>query len=478
MNVKRKALKYLVIFAAVLVASLFFSRTIQTITTPKVRKIAATRGRLEDKIPVQGEIYFSESDPFFVQDAKAIALAVDRVMAKEGYLVKEGDPLFEASLPTYDTKMKELTEAYEKVVRELSTEVAGHLRLKQTSEHNDLYNTTIKAADDYYAKRFLAYAAAMKADYTLPDDISQWGTDPNPTATPRPARRTGVTATPVPEPTPVPGHDAPQEVQDAMKTAFDAWLAMGDYMEALRRVYVGGGQIARTGDGTFDYIKKVDGIREQIDKALAEMLTLEEKAEGLRVIKAPRDGYLTDFEIKVGDSYDGSKPAFQMSVQGETPTLRCDITSIKKTLQTGTKVTVEGLNNELAIEEIQVTPDNKKYALIKLTDSDLASLGGLSNLMGKQIGVTIQYRSQKNTTLVPASAIRTDSDGSSFVYVIKQTWGGMLGNSTMTLSKQKVTVLETAAKLVSLADDLSYMEIADREDRSISENQPVMEYVD
>lgn len=478
MNAKRKALKYLVIFAGVLVASLFFARTIQTITTPKVRKITATRGRLEDKIPVQGEIFFSKSDPFFVKDAKTIAMTVDRVMAKEGYLVKEGDPLFEASLPTYDSKMKELNDAYEKAARELSVEVAGHLRLKQSSEHNELYNQTIKSADDYYAKRFLAYAAAMRADYDLPPDIAQWGVDPKPTATPRPVRQTGTTATPEPEPTPEPGHDAPKDVQDAMKNAFDAWLTMRDYMDTLRRVYVGGGQIARTGDGTFDYIKKVDGIREQIDKALAEMLKFEEMAAGLTVIKAPRDGYLTEFAIKVGDNYDGTKPAFQMSAEGETPTLRCDITDVKKTLQEGTKVTVENLTNELSITEVQVTPDRKKYALVALSESDLAAMGGLSNLMGKPINVTVQYRAQKNTTLIPASAVRTDSDGSSFVYVIKQTWGGMLGNSTMTLTKQKVTVLETAARLVSLADDMSYMEIADREDRSISENQPVMEYVE
>ena len=148
MNAKRKALKYLVIFAGVLVASLFFARTIQTITTPKVRKITATRGRLEDKIPVQGEIFFSKSDPFFVKDAKTIAMTVDRVMAKEGYLVKEGDPLFEASLPTYDSKMKELNDAYEKAARELSVEVAGHLRLIQSSEHNQLYKMTIKRTDD------------------------------------------------------------------------------------------------------------------------------------------------------------------------------------------------------------------------------------------------------------------------------------------------------------------------------------------
>lgn len=480
MNVKRKALKYLMIFASVLLVCMFFARTIQTITTPKVRKISATRGRLEDKISVQGDIYFSQGDPFFVQGAKTMQLTVDKVLAKQGYLVKEGDVLFEASLPTYDAKMKELNQAYEKAVRELSTEIAGHLRLKQTSEHNDLYNATIKASDEYYAKRFLAYAEAIRANYVLPDNIEQWGIDPNPPATPRPPRRLG-TATPQPEATPTPpapGHDAPKPVQDAMEAAFNAWLTMRDMMNSLRKVYVGGGPVVRTGDGTFDYIKKVDGLREQVDKALAEMLALEELAQGLTTIKAPRDGYLTSFELKVGDSYDGSKPAFQMSVQGETPTLRCDVTSIKKTLQKGTKVTVEGLKNDLSIEDIQVTSDNKKYAIIPLSELDLAAMGGLSNLMDKQISVTIQYKALKNTTLVPASAVRTDSDGSNFVYVIKQTYGGMLSNSTMVLTKQKVTVLETAAKLVSLADDLSYVDIADREDRSISDNQTVMEYVD
>lgn len=477
MNVKKRALKYLLIFAAVLLVSMFFARTIQTITTPKVRKVSATRGRLEDKIAAHGEIYFSGSDPFVVEGAKTIPLTVDKVLAREGYLVREGDPLFEASLPTYQTKMKELTQNYEKIVRELSEEVAGHLRLKQTSEHNDLYNQVLKTSDIYYDKRFVAYAAALRAGYTLPEDIAQWGEDPNPTATPRPAPRMGVTATPTPEPTPRPGHDAPDEVQSAMKDAFEAWLAMREQMDALRKVYTGNSRVARMGDATFDYIKKVDGLRERVDKALAEMLALEKVAQGLRVIKAPRDGYLTEFKLKAGDSYDGSKPAFRMSAQGETPQLRCDVTQVKKTLQKGTRVTVEGLTRELGIEDVQITPDNKKYAMIPLGENDLAAMGGLSSLMGKQISATILYKAQKNTTLVPASAVRTDSDGSHFIYVIRQNYGGMLSNSTMALTKQKVTVLETAAKLVSLADDLSYVDIADREDRSISDNQEVMEYV-
>ena len=56
--------------------------------------------------------------------------------------------------------------------------------------------------------------------------------------------------------------------------------------------------------------------------------------------------------------------------------------------------------------------------------------------------------------------------------------GGMLGNSGLTLQKQPITVLERSDRLVSISDDLSYLEIADREDRPIAENQTVMEYVD
>ncbi|NLD52287.1 MAG: hypothetical protein GX650_05275, partial [Clostridiales bacterium] len=62
MTSKRKALKALLILAVVLLLSMFFARTVQTITTAKVQKITATRGKLEDKIEVKGEIRFSEEE--------------------------------------------------------------------------------------------------------------------------------------------------------------------------------------------------------------------------------------------------------------------------------------------------------------------------------------------------------------------------------------------------------------------------------
>ena len=52
MTFKQKALKGLVILAVVLGVSMFFSRTIQTHNYPKVQKISASRGKLEERYPL------------------------------------------------------------------------------------------------------------------------------------------------------------------------------------------------------------------------------------------------------------------------------------------------------------------------------------------------------------------------------------------------------------------------------------------
>ena len=56
MNGKKKALKALVVLAVVIALCMFFSRTVQTITTPKVQRISATKGKLEEKISLSASI--------------------------------------------------------------------------------------------------------------------------------------------------------------------------------------------------------------------------------------------------------------------------------------------------------------------------------------------------------------------------------------------------------------------------------------
>ena len=76
---------------------------------------------------------------------------------------------------------------------------------------------------------------------------------------------------------------------------------------------MGGGPVARTGDAVFDYIKGGRHARGR-GQIMAEMLELEQLAAGLRSIRAPRDAYVTQFSLKEGDSYDGAKPAYAISL--------------------------------------------------------------------------------------------------------------------------------------------------------------------
>ena len=52
MSKKKRALKALVWLGVIVAACMYFSRTIQTITTPKVKLVQATTGRIEQKISV------------------------------------------------------------------------------------------------------------------------------------------------------------------------------------------------------------------------------------------------------------------------------------------------------------------------------------------------------------------------------------------------------------------------------------------
>ena len=61
MKLKKFALKGLAVLAAVLALCAFFSGTIRTITTPKVRLVSPRMGKLEEKISISAEVYFPET---------------------------------------------------------------------------------------------------------------------------------------------------------------------------------------------------------------------------------------------------------------------------------------------------------------------------------------------------------------------------------------------------------------------------------
>lgn len=508
MTLKKRALKALLILAAVLLVCMFFARTVQTITTAKVQRVQASRGRLEDKIPVKGEIHFSEGEEFIIPEAAKLNMQISKVLARPGYLIKPGDVLFTATVPGFGDEIEKISALYEKKVRELTVEYAGHLRLTQDSEHNRAYQDTLFTADDYHLAYYRAQAAAIQAGVTLDDDVLTWGKpkeEPEATATAAPGAKAtdapAATEEPAstPEPTQAPATAAPegtpapertpspeelrqqkllQQLDKAKQEAYEAKVAMDAAARKLRNVYAGLGGLRRIGDGIFEYVKKMDGLREEVRKLLEQMLELNRLKARLQSVQASREGWLTAISVKKDDKYDGSKAAYVLSKPGEMPVLRCNITDVKKTIAKGMKAKLDSSERELTITDVQLGSDGKKYALIELDSDTLSSLGGLSKLMEGPQDLSIIYRSARTTTLLPASALRSGDDNSHFVYVVNQNWGGMLSNTTYTVKKQSVTVLETSNKMVSVEDDLSWVQIADREDRSLADGQAVMDYVD
>ena len=478
MNLRSKTKKGLLILTCLVLAGLFFARTVQTAATAKVQIITATRGKLDDTITVPGEIRFSNSEPFTIKGAGTLNLVVDKVMARAGYLIKPGDVLFTGSVPDFEDKLKELRLAYEKKVRERTEAVAGSLRILQTSEQNDYYNAMVKATDEYWDKLFKAKAAAIAAGHELSDDPNEWNLPPAGTAEDTQA----VQAGPQTQEEFGGGDDEPEEnMKAAMREALDAMRKKDEASLLSKSFYTGNRRPAPKVSGdVFDYIKKIDGMNEEIHGYLDEMLELEKLKLRLQTIRADREGWLTEFDLKAGDRYDGSKPAYALSAPGELPVLRCDITDISKreSISKGMKARVQGAEREMTISGVEEAADGKTYAIIELDESNISALGGLSRLMSEKPAVSILYKSPKTATLLPLTALRDGGDDRYYVYVIDQDRDGILGNSTYRVKKREVTVIETSARLAAVGDDLSELKIADREDRTLSEGQAVMEYVD
>ena len=478
MNLRGKTKKGLLILTCLVLAGLFFARTVQTAATAKVQIITATRGKLDDTITVPGEIRFSNSEPFTIKGAGKLNLVVDKVMARAGYLIKPGDVLLTASVPDFDDKLKELRLAYEKKVRERTETVAGSLRILQTSEQNDYYNAMVKATDEYWDKLFKAKAAAIAAGHELSDDPNEWNLPPAGTA----EDTQSVQAGPRTQEEFGSVDDGPEEnMYAAMREARDAMMKKDEASSLFKSFYTGNRRPAPKVSGdVFDYIKKIDGMNEEIHGYLDEMLELEKLKLRLQTIRADREGWLTEFDLKAGDRYDGSKPAYALSAPGELPVLRCDITDISKreSISKGMKARIQGAEREMTISGVEEAADGKTYAIIELDESNISALGGLSRLMSEKPSVSILYKSPKTATLLPLTALRDGGDDRYYVYVIDQDRDGILGNSTYRVKKREVTVIETSARLAAVGDDLSELKIADREDRTLSEGQAVMEYVD
>ena len=413
MKLKRFALRGLIVLFVAVALCMFFARTVQTITTPKVQLVQSTSGRFEDKMTFRAQVYFAETEEFTVEEAKDMNITVDKLYVRAGNYVKKGDIIFTAKTPSYEEEIKKVREDYDAKNKELLELDVQNRKLSKESYQNTMYQQLLDAQDTLSEATYEARYAAAKESVVLTGDVSTWQSQ---------LALSG-------------------EVSDDLKAAVNkARTAQAAYEEARAAYFaVLDNKKLKVSDDVFQYITKRNGLMEEIEDLNQKMVTLTVLETSLKAVVAPRDGYIIELKVAEGDTYGSER------------------TSVEKTTiaSDGTKYL------QMPMPETYLSSDS---TAIRRFMQD----GG--------VDVKITYRAKSATTLLAPSCVRSDGE-SYYVYVVEYSGGGFLSENTMKVKKTSVTVIERSDSTVSIQEDLSYRSIADREDRALEDGATVMEYV-
>lgn len=441
---KKMAIKGLVTLAAVVALCMFFSGTIKTISTAKVKLVTAKQGKLEEEIKLSGNLTFPETEDVKLALASDQSVTIKRVRVAKGRRVAAGDVLFEAEVSGYDKEMESLRGEYDAAQKELMEleRKNGDVRLKRTEEILvEAYDALAKSKDDCMTAQTQLEVAAKLAGVTLSGGRLPSGeTDETLTAAQKAV-------------------DAAQAAQDEAQKKFNSANRLG------------------ISENVINYITQSRQLNEKLATTQEKITALDVMAQQARQVTAPHDGYIVEINVKAGDSYDGKTAALVISSESGDAVLRADTSKIEKKIDKGTQVTVKRDSDKTLTKKVTdsgVNEEGKRYIDVKLTDKDITNLGGGAALFSAAVEMTASYRASSSTTLLPASAVRGSGD-SRYVYIVSEE-SNALGQRVLKVKKQDVKVLSEVGSTVSIQDDLSRQRVAYMEDRAISDGSEVMVY--
>lgn len=441
---KKMAIKGLVTLAAVVALCMFFSGTIKTISTAKVKLVTAKQGKLEEEIKLSGNLTFPETEDVKLALASDQSVTIKRVRVAKGRRVAAGDVLFEAEVSGYDKEMESLRGEYDAAQKELMEleRKNGDVRLKRTEEiWVEAYDALAKSKDGCMTAQTQLEVAAKLAGVTLSGGRL-------------PSGETDETLTDAQK-----AVDAAQAAQDEAQKKFNSANRLG------------------ISENVINYITQSRQLNEKLATTQEKITALDVMAQQARQVTAPHDGYIVEINVKAGDSYDGKTAALVISSESGDAVLRADTSKIEKKIDKGTQVTVKRDSDKTLTKKVTdsgVNEEGKRYIDVKLTDKDITNLGGGAALFSAAVEMTASYRASSSTTLLPASAVRGSGD-SRYVYIVSEE-SNALGQRVLKVKKQDVKVLSEVGSTVSIQDDLSRQRVAYMEDRAISDGSEVMVY--
>ena len=440
---KKIAVRAMIVLAVVVALCMFFSGTIRTITTAKVRFTSARQGKFEQTIELTGKVHFKESEEIKLELPASSALTVTKVFVKAGQQVFAGDTLISATVDSFDQTMEQLQADYdsaEAALRELVRK-NGDVRLTRNE----------KAWME-------AFYAAQSASQALRDC------------------RVEVQMLLTLEQLEMPETGYPEGASDELIAAVDALNAAeavadeaNDNLDRLNRYAVD--------ETDWTYLTQKKDYEDKMADCESKMTALSLLSREVAAVAAPHDGYVTEVSVEKGGRCDASTVICRITPEQASPVIRTDISDVKQSVAAGSVVTVQTSrygNLDTAVIDTGLLADGTRYADVAITQDIISSNGSVANMMQGDITMKLTTRAQESSSLITPSAVR-GSGSDRYVYTAR-TESSTFGGTQMKIEKISVTVLNESASVVSVAEDLTRSQIVYMEDRAISEGDAVMEY--
>ena len=443
MKLKKIAVRGLICVAVGVALCMFFSGTIKTITTAKVKITRGRSGRLEEKIQLTGKLTFPDvvKVGYPLEDGQTIQIT--KVNFRPGYTVNEGDVVIQARVANYDETMKGYQSDYSSALETLQQLESknANIRLRRTdTAYADAYFGLRDARRDTVSKRIAMNTLLNREGLTLPETGAPEG--------------------------------ASDELIQAISDYRAAVQAETDAESAMQQV-----ERYAPEESVWTYITEKRAAEDKISDLEAKMEALGVLNGSVRQIAAPNGGYIAEVLVKEGDTYDGTSELFTLTQPETMPVLRADLTGIDKTVTQGMTVTISGGNfgdMETTVSNVGIDQEGKKYADVALSQDVISSLGSVYSMTLEDTPMTLVNRARQNTMLLTTSAIH-GTGNNRYIYTVDTSYSSF-GNSTMTVHKQTVTVLAEADGVASIQEDMSWYDIAYMEDRPINDGDTVMLY--
>lgn len=447
MKLKQFAIKGLAILAVVLALCAFFSGTVRTITTPKVRLTTPKMAKLEEKITITGKIYFPETEEIRPTLPDDTTLTILKVNTRAGYTVDKGDVLIEAEVTGYQDKLDALTKEYEDSESSLAA-----LERKNSDKR-------VRQADTKYVEAYNAYQTS-RSDTLLKEVAMDTLLD-----------REGLELDEE--------GNAPKGASKELKAAIEEYNAAVEAQAEAEK--------------TWERNKRYS-IDEEVYSYLTEKADLEKKMasaqEGIRTLSATNamaaqliathGGYTASVDVNVGDVWDGKKAMMTLSAAKSDPVFRADVTDLEKTVSKKSDVTIPGRYGDVEsrVSDVITDTDGRKYAYVDVNKDVLNYVGSVYSLMQSETGkeMTLVYKAKEATCIVPVSAVHGSGEDR-YVFTVDQT-SNAFGSTELVVHKRNVQVEAEVNGMASLSEDISWYTLAYMEDRAIDDGATVMEYTD